>query len=93
MAASCFVLIVAKRHLCAHLRNQWLSRVLHKDVDVVKGRLMVIVIWQCQTQVAWQRVQDRVPVPEVASGEWLESFVNAWQETAVEIEHAQKFLH
>ncbi len=38
-------------------------------------------------------VQDRVPVPEVASGEWLESFVNAWQETAVEIEHAQKFLH
>jgi hypothetical protein len=34
-----------------------------------------------------------LPVPEVASGEWLESFVNAWQETAVEIEHAQKFLH
>jgi hypothetical protein len=37
-------------------------------------------------------VQDRVPIPEVASGKWLESFVNAWQETAVEIERAQKFL-
>ncbi len=37
-------------------------------------------------------VQDRALVPEVASGEWLESFVNAWQETAVEIERAQKFL-
>jgi hypothetical protein len=88
MAARCFVLIVAKRHLCAHLRHQWRRRVWHKDVDGVKGLLMVREIWQCL-----KRKLHRNGPGQGTSGEWLESFVNAWQETAVEIKHAQKFLH
>jgi hypothetical protein len=68
MAANCLVCVFVKRHLYACLRHQCLKRVWQRSVDGVRGRLhdakngLAVSKASCMAGV-----QDRVPVPEVAS--------------------------
>ncbi len=66
----------------------WL--VAEMDVDGVKGRVRG-QIWQCRRRL-YGRSPGQGTCPRSGIIERYENFGNAWQEMAVEIEHAHKFL-
>ncbi len=93
MAASCFVLSQNGTCVCMCASEALVAKEsLAQGCGCCKGTADGKSDLAVSNASCMAVVQDRVPIPEVASGKWLESFVNAWQETAVEIERAQKFL-